>query len=80
MQKLLKAARTAAERARLAALAFYRRYPARCNSYIASGIVFVAGLFGVVIGQQGVLTDIALVAPFLIAGEGTHRLVKPVAK
>jgi hypothetical protein len=77
MKKILKAAGNAAKRAGAAVVDLYRRYPARGNSYIAGAVVFAGGLFGVVLNQQSVLTDVALVVPVLLAGESTHHFVRP---
>jgi hypothetical protein len=78
MKKFLKAAGSAAKRAGAAARELYRRYPARANTYIAGAVILGAGLLGIVVNQQSVLTDVALVAPILIGGEVTHRAVRPV--
>jgi hypothetical protein len=77
MKKLLTAAGKAAKSLGAKAVELYRRYPARANTYIASAVVFAAGVFGVVLNQQSVLTDVALVIPILIGGEATHRAVSP---
>lgn len=72
--------KNAAQRLLNAALDLYRAYPSRSNAYIASAVVFVGGLFGVMVDQQSVLTDVALVAPILLSGEITHRKVRPVRR
>jgi hypothetical protein len=60
------------------AIKFYRRYPARINSYIAAGIVAGASAVGLAIDAQTAGQVIAIVIPILIGGEVTHRAVKPI--
>jgi hypothetical protein len=61
-----------------AAIAFYRRYPARSNSYIAAAVVTAAGAIGIVVSPESVLQILSIVLPVLLGGEATHRLVTPV--
>lgn len=63
-----------------AAVRFYRRYPARANSYILSAIVGGAGAFGVVIDPQSAGHIIELVLPILVTGELTHHKVSPAKR
>jgi hypothetical protein len=74
---LLWALATAGRRAASAAAALYRRYPARANSYIAAGVVAVAGAAGIVVAPDSALQIIEIVVPILLGGEATHRLVSP---
>jgi hypothetical protein len=80
MKQVLKATGRAVKRLGAAALALYHRYPARGNAVIASGVVFAAGTFGVVIDSGTVLRDVAIVVPIILAGEATHRTVRPLRR
>jgi len=57
----------------------YERYPAQTISVIASGIVYVAALKGIVVEKQDALTAAAYVATILIGGRIVHNKVEPVA-
>lgn len=59
------------------AVALYRRYPSRINSYITAGIVTLAGAVGLVIDTQSALAIVAIAIPILLGGEATHRRVRP---
>lgn len=78
MKKVLRAAGKAVKRLAVLAIDLYRRYPARANTYIASGVVFLAGVCGIAVGQESVLHAVELAVPILIGGELTHRRVRPV--
>jgi hypothetical protein len=77
MTKLLKAVKTAVARATLAAATFYRKYPARCNSYILAALVAVGSALGIVVDPESAGQVIVVVIPILLGGEATHRLVSP---
>jgi hypothetical protein len=59
-------------------VALYKRYPARANVLIASAVVAVAGLAGIVVSPQSVITILVVVIPILIPGFVTHHQVTPV--
>jgi tetrahydromethanopterin S-methyltransferase subunit B len=80
MTKLAKFAGDLAKRLAAAAIALYRRYPARANSYILAGVIAVAGASGIVIDQTSVSMIIDVVLPILLLGEGTHHFVSPAKR
>jgi hypothetical protein len=75
--KILKAAGNAAKRLGAAAVGVYRRYPARCTSYVVSGVVVAAGALGVVVDQASAKSIVEIVLPILLTGEGIHHQVSP---
>jgi hypothetical protein len=77
MSKLLKAVKTAIARAVAAAKTLYRKYPARCNSYILAALVAAGSALGLVVDPESAGQVIAIVIPILLGGEATHRLVSP---
>lgn len=80
MKKLRESLSAAAKRLGTAAVSLYRRYPARANSYIASGLVAAAGALGIAIAPESAGTIVAIIVPILLGGELTHHLVTPVSR
>jgi hypothetical protein len=77
MKRVLKALGKGAKRIGPAIVAVYRRYPARCTSYVVSGVVVAGGALGIVIDQASAKTIIELVLPILLTGETIHHRVSP---
>jgi hypothetical protein len=77
MKTILKVAGKAAKRLGAAAVDLYRRYPARCTSYVIGGVVVAAGALGLGVDQASVKTIIEVVLPILVTGEGIHHKVSP---
>ncbi len=77
LSNILRSAKTAAARAALATAALYRKYPARCNSYILAALVASGSAVGLVVDRESAGQVIAVVVPILLGGEATHRLVTP---
>jgi hypothetical protein len=77
MKRILKALGGGAKRLGAAAVGIYRRYPARCTSYVVSGLVVVAAAFGVVVDSASAKTIVEIVLPILLTGEGIHHQVTP---
>jgi hypothetical protein len=77
MKRVLKALGKEAKRVGSAVVAVYRRYPARCTSYVISGVVVAAGALGIGVDQASAGTIIKLVLPILLTGESIHHKVSP---
>lgn len=80
MKSVLKKLSAAAKRIGVAVVALYRQYPARGNALIAAGVVGGLGAIGVSTDATSVKDVVAFAVPILLAGEATHRLVKPVRR
>jgi len=57
---------------------FYQREPAVVLGAVASAVVFVAALVGVVVPQTDVLTALAYVVPIILGFLGIRSKVTPV--
>lgn len=77
MKKVLKALSKGAKCVGSAIVAVYRRYPARCTSYVVSGVIVLAGALGIGVDQMSAKTIVELVLPILLTGEGIHHQVSP---
>ncbi len=77
MKNILKALGKGAKRVGSAIVAVYRHYPARCTSYVVSGVVVVAGALGIGVDQASAKTIVELVLPILVTGETIHHKVSP---
>lgn len=74
---LMKPVLKALKRGGSAIVAVYRRYPARCTSYVVSGVVVLAGALGIGVDQASAKTIVELVLPILVTGESIHHKVSP---